>query len=92
VLADSVADPRVAAADVPAAKVEEGSADVGTLSGSIPRFVVVWAWAVVMSPRKMIALRTVRRMAFSSSQKLRAAPESVRCRDNARSVKQGNEV
>jgi hypothetical protein len=63
----AVADPVAAAVDGPVENdEEEGSVDVGTPRRSVPGLVVVWAWAAVTIPKRMIALSTVRFMVFSS--------------------------
>lgn len=59
-------EPPATSADVLAENDEpEGIVEVGTLRGSIPVLVVVWACAVVIAPRQMIAVRIVVRIAFS---------------------------
>ena len=83
-----VDDPLVVVADVPAANEPNGSGEAGTLSGSVPVPVAVWAWAVVMMPRRAAAVRIVRCIAFSC---LRAIAE-LALQDNARSIEKKNEV
>jgi hypothetical protein len=88
----AVDDPPVAAADVPVENDElDGSDEVGTLSGSVPVLVSVWAWAAVIMPRKMIALRIMRCIAFSRLESDRRAFGPA-MQDNARSIERENEV
>ena len=83
-----VEDPLVAAAGDPAENELNGNGEAGTLSGSVPVPVAVWAWAVVMMPRRAAAARMMRCIAFSCS---RAIAE-LALQDNARSIKKKNEV
>ena len=62
----------------------DGSDDVGTLSGSVPVFLVVWAYAVVITPKQMIAAK-IARIVFSRIEDNR----SLRRQDNACSIKKG---
>lgn len=73
-----VDDPLVGAADVPAKNELNGSGEVGTLSGSVAAPVVVWAWAVVMMPRRTAAVRIERCIAFSCLATNRRA--NLRCK------------
>lgn len=97
------ADPLIAApapddvdppADAPAEnEEEEGSVDVGTLSGSVPMFGVVWARTAVTRPKQMIAVRIVRCIAFSctgSRRGGRAAGPAMQ--DNAWSIKSDHQL
>jgi hypothetical protein len=82
-------DPCVMPLDGPEENDEvDGSDDVGTLSGSVPVFVVVWACAVATAPRQMIAAKITRCIAFSCIE----SSHGLRMRDNAWSVKKGHEV
>ena len=60
-----VDDPPVAVPDVPENNEPNGSGEVGTLSGSVPVPVAVWAWAAVMMLKRKAAMRIVRCIAFS---------------------------
>ena len=63
----SAGDP-TAADDGPEENDEaDGSDDVGTLSGSVPVFLVVWASAVVTTPKQMIAAK-IARILFSRTE------------------------
>ncbi len=79
---EAVADPPVAPTGVPAENEElDGSVEVGTLSGSLPALVAVWACAVVPTPITMIALRIVRRITFSCFESdRRTAPPACNAR------------
>lgn len=88
------------APDVDVENVEDDDCDVvGTLRGSNPTIVfppafvcaAVWAWAVVM-PRRKIAVRTVRCIAFSALEIDRGAALLLAMQDNAPSVKTEDEV
>ena len=88
----AVDEPPVAAADVPVENDElDGSDEVGTLSGSVPVLASVWAWAAVIMPRKMVALRIMRCIAFSRLESDRRA-FGLAMQDNARSIERENEV